>query len=961
MAGVRVPSPWYLSPPIPDSSYQLPHPMSHYGRCDFSEVVAGLEDFFVDCITLADSASPEIDFASYGSHFLFHAGADRQSDIGFPETCSDLFSGYIKFGGEVWVDDSTHAVRDGLMMPETNVQDNRATALNALLAHEFGHQLGLVDLYSTENFFSQVGDFALMDNNGFGTGIEFSFESSTGDTLAWPIGKVFGAVPLYPCAWSRAFLGLDEVRDFRSDTTGVEIVAAALTDDPGLKIARLPISETEYFLAEIRLVDVDQRTPYIRADAVTSVFQGMNNANWEYTNEYDYLMPGEGGMLIYHVDEEVAALDYDGDGQNNFLDNDLQWFRDERKFLSLVEASGVVHFGGYYRAGYGSQDDFFRDDQWNSFTPNTNPSTVGNSGSNSHISMTNIERVTDTTKLPDDRRMRFDLEVDRRVEGFPVRSGAPLIGLAPVADDLDGDGTDELIVAANDMLSVMTTSGDDFIRTISDCTGCPVHYDTVVTSVNRGIDINPAATYVVPLYARTPAPITAGPVTGDLDAAAPGKLVAVGHQHETLPGFSTVAVYEPVDDNDDAEADVAFALLSRGVPIALSFGDSTLYALPEADTSRVFRWRLPGAIPQEFRLDFGDLLHGQCRIDDYLVVMSSDTLSGQNDSAWLMFVADSVYSFGLEGIYAWGPIVVDVDLDGTPEVVAFTPEGDGVFVSIDTVGGIPAFSILNRDSTGYLVTTNPIAGDVDLDGRPDIIAGGLNQLLAFNSDFIIKTGFPREIDDRYPLAHAIAAPIMSDIEAGGMPELIFPTTAGNFYSYGDDTSYGFPLSSGAQHWLFSNSSAAVFNDSTGGKLGYLGGDGWFYAWEVDADAQTDFWPMNGADPAGTFAFDMDRLPAVAAASTTFDESRYYNYPNPTRDGVTRIRYFLGAEASSVRLNIYDLSGVEVARLEGTTVGGADNEVVWDCGDVIPGVYRCVIEVDYSGTTETAFTDIAVLR
>jgi len=951
VSGGQIHLSWDIYPPYRDSTYQLPHPMNHYGRCDFSQVVEGLEDYFVDCIRLADTTNPEIDFSQYSAFFLFHAGSDRQSDIGFPETCSDLFSGYIRFAGEVPVDNSTHFIRDALMMPETNVQDNRATALNAVMAHEFGHQLGLVDLYNTENFITQLGDFALMDNNGFGTGIDFG----------WPVGKVFGAIPLYPCAWSRAFLGIDEVVDFRADTAGVLMIATALTQDPGLKVARIPITETEYYLAEVRLDEVDNHTTYVLADSVTSVIQGPVDSTRAFTGEYDFLMPGS-GMLIYHVDEEVAALDHDGDGQNNFDDNDLQWFRDERKFIRLVEAGGIVHFGGYYRAGYGSQEDFFRDDQKQSFTPNTNPATFDNSGNNSHIYLENIGRAeSDSTGLRDDRFMYFDLAIDRKVDGFPIRAGIPQLGLAPIADDLDGDGTVEIITAAGRLLSVVTSTGDDFIRTISGCGACPLYYDTAITSVNRGIDVNPAATYPVPLYAQTPGIITAGPVTGRMASSDTVKLVAVGYPHPMLPDIGAVALYEPADGNGDATADLVITLLIKGLPIAFSFGDSVLYALTVTDTSRVYRWRLPSVVSDDFLLTDGALVHGHCRIDDDLVVLASDTLTGQDDSSWVHFISDDVYSFGLKGLYVWGPISVDLDLDGRSEVVAFTPEGDGVYLTIDTTGGSPTFSILAQRSTDHIVMTAPIVGDVDLDGRPDIIVAGRNELLAFNADLLLKTGFPREIDDRFPFADAIAAPVMADIQAGDVPELIFPTSVGNFYSYGSEASYGFPLTTGEQRRLYSNSSAVLFHDSTGGKLGYLGGDGWFYAWEVDVDTLTNFWPMNGGGPAATFAFDGDRLPAISAASTTFDDRRFYNYPNPVRDGSTRIRYYLGAEASSVQLNIYDLSGVEIAKLAGTTSAGIDNEVVWDCSGVTSGVYRCVIRVEYPGNTESSFTDIAVIR
>jgi len=250
---------WDIYPPGPDSVYQLPQVMSHYGRCDFSEVVEGLEYYFIDCVETMDRESPEIDFASYQSVFLFHAGSDRQNDIGFPETCNDLFTGFISFRDSVPVDNDSAAVHNGLMMPETAVQDNRATALNAVIAHEFGHQLGLVDMYDTRNFMSQLGDFALMDNNGFGTGIDFAFDA----------GRVFGAIPLYPCAWSRAYLGFVDVYDFRQGTDIVIGAAQMLSDS--IKVARIPISEKEYYLLENRLVEYDNVMTGVLQDSATNV------------------------------------------------------------------------------------------------------------------------------------------------------------------------------------------------------------------------------------------------------------------------------------------------------------------------------------------------------------------------------------------------------------------------------------------------------------------------------------------------------------------------------------------------------------------------------------------------------------------------------------------------------------------------------------------------------------------
>ncbi|MFQ6008303.1 MAG: T9SS type A sorting domain-containing protein, partial [Candidatus Zixiibacteriota bacterium] len=219
-----------------------------------------------------------------------------------------------------------------------------------------------------------------------------------------------------------------------------------------------------------------------------------------------------------------------------------------------------------------------------------------------------------------------------------------------------------------------------------------------------------------------------------------------------------------------------------------------------------------------------------------------------------------------------------------------------------------------------------------------------------------------------------AAPVVADIERGGQPEVVFPTFVVNVYSFGAELSYGFPLSGGEQvrgsdstGWFggyFGAGSPVIFSDSTGGKLGYLGADGWFYAWDVDTDTLTNYWPMGGHDPAGTFAFEQSQLSEPRQYADAFLEEMFYNYPNPVVEGRTRLRYFLGRDAVRIAMKIYDLSGQQIDDLTDevsgkTSVG--DNEVDWDCHNVTPGVYRCVIEVDFGGHTETAFTDIAVIR
>jgi M6 family metalloprotease-like protein len=963
----RVNLQWETFPYGDTTTYELPHQMSTYGACSNlgSDIIAGLEQYFNDCIELADTAHridplkyPDIDWSQYDAVFLFHAGSDRQNDIGFPTTCSDLFTGFIKIGIPVKVDNGTFEVGTALMMPETSSQDNRAVALNAVMAHEFGHQLGLVDLYSTQNFMSQLGDFALMDNNGFATGVDLGF----------PAGTVFGALPLMPMAWSRAFLGFNAVEDFR-EGTDIRLVSAALQSS-GLKIARMPISEKEYFLAEVRQADFRPNPAPtfeqpIRLDSTSNVFLGpveVTDTGLAFTGEYDALIPGD-GMAIYRIDEGVAALPAFGGGaspqfpddvQNRFEANQLQWDPD-RRFVTLMEADGLVNFGGFYRAGFGDPEDLFRDDRANSFTPHTNPPAVDNSGNNSRVFVTNIGRdfITDPfgQRVYLDSVMFMDVETDKRATGFPVRCTFPRFPHNPIAADIDRDGTAEIIAVSANKLFAFTTTGENFLHKVTACAPCTTFYDTVGATVNAGI------AYPVPLYQDFQSDIFSGPVVGDFGDANADLLVVVGDSLQ--PTLGRVYFFAPTDDDGDGYADELWNRPTVGIPVALSFG-ARLYVLTlNVLTSQGAVYRMTefmGTFDPPVPLPTSDtLLHGIARLGDSLVVMAGDDIS----SRLHVIVDDAVtpFSYDMGAVYQYGPIVVDVDRDGTDDVAAFSDSGRAILVSVDFSGVEPAFSTLARAETDFEFLTNPVAADVNTDGYPDVLVGGRNAVYAFNKDLFLLTGYPLEVNDRFPDDELVATPVVAGIASGNPPEIIFPTLVGNVYSLGPEPTFGFPVSGGE----LGSGSPVVYKDSTGGYVGYLGADGWFYSWETGYDDNLAFWPMGGANAAATFAFNPSRLIAPGSLTQEFDEERFYNYPNPVLDGETTFRYYLGEAPDRVTLTVYTLSGEQVAAMEGTRNPASDNEVRWPCGEVTPGVYRCIIEVDYAGDTRKTFTDVAIIR
>ncbi len=973
---------WDVYPSGKDSIYQLPNDMSFYGACadelDFDSIIAGLERYFVDCIRLADSTTPEIEFGNYESIMLFHAGTDQQNNIGFPPTCNDMFTGFIRFGSQIEAEDGTvfengvpvdggvDTIRTALLVPEAISQDNRATAMNAVLAHEFGHQLGLVDLYRTGSFRTQLGDFALMDNNGFGTGIDFGF----------PVGSVFGINPLFPCAWSRAYLGFEEVVDFRQGSD-IRLVAAEIVSD-GIKIARVPISDDEYYLIENRVMDTDNLPTFILADPATSVILGPSNANRELTGEYDHLMPGS-GVLIYHVDESVARMDFNGNGINNFYENQLQLDADKR-FIRIVEADGLVGFGGFYNAGFGGEDDMYREDRNNSLTPNTNPPSIDNTGNNTHIRITEIRRdsaMIDFAFQPLDTVVKFNVETDGMVNNFPIRcgyrffagvlndnNGQPVVSyfnpLSVIADDLDRDGSPEIITASNEMVLAFSTAGETFINTITTCDPCPTYTDASFSRFDSehfitGDDHYRSSENEVPLYFQTPGFITTGPVTGDFGELDSTKLVAVGILLDIDSGAVIVNALQ--DNNDDAQADNFISFVTFGWPQEISFGE-ILYVVTNSGLLYVKKG-FDDSEPVSYDLQTDSIL-GTCRIGEDLIILAG-TVGNSN-----LYYYDSdtdvlTDEFALNDVFDLGPILVDVDRDEIFEVVAASKEGKLIYVEVDESMTDPdqIFSIKQTDETGFDFTIRPMATDVDFDSYPDIVVGGIGNLYAFDLRMNLISNYPIQIDDRYPEDPVIASPVAADLQSRGVAQIIFPTEIGNVYSFGNKATFGFPLSGGER----SNSPAVIVDASDGAKLGYIGDDGWFYLWDFwagELNTMTGAWLMNGADASGSFAIDMTKLTTPGLSTNLLPEESYYCYPNPVTIGATTIRYTLNQIADDVSLSIYNLAGEEISQFDGSTFVGV-NEQIWECNNISPGVYRCVIEADFNGQIEKAFTDIAVIR
>ncbi|MCK5381963.1 MAG: immune inhibitor A, partial [Candidatus Latescibacteria bacterium] len=223
------------------------------------------------------------------------------------------------------------------------------------MAHEFGHTLGLVDLYDTKyegpnDDSAGIGNWGLM-----GRGV-----------LGWH-GDVDPDGPVPFSAWSRLWLGwIGELVEVKEDMQGVRLEDVAL----GGKVVRIQISKYEYFILVNR-----QPTG----------------------NYYDRELP-KGGLLIWHIGpganwwEENKRADlecpdglYRDRGYPNGVDPDPVFGKDNLDFWAHDAAYRAAHNGNL-----GDATDVFDGVRFTAFGPDTNPASTSKAGNPTGIYVRNI-------------------------------------------------------------------------------------------------------------------------------------------------------------------------------------------------------------------------------------------------------------------------------------------------------------------------------------------------------------------------------------------------------------------------------------------------------------------------------------------------------------------------------------------------------------------------------------------
>jgi MYXO-CTERM domain-containing protein len=520
-------------------------------------------------------------------------------------------------------------------------------------------------------------------------------------------------------------------------------------------------------------------------------------------------------------------------------------------------------------------------------------------------------RVEDESGRVGESRKSFTLKHDPdAVDGFPLFMGTSMEG-SPNLVDLDGDGVAEIVVGDTaGWVHALRSDG-------SELSGWPVS-GTLLAEVDPD---DPANHLGAPAYAvispERYGSFVGGVAVGDVDGDGVPEVVAAdlrGVVHvwsadgQLLPGFPVrQATVAPADQTESNVVDEGF--LSSPALGDLD-GDGDLEIVLGGMDQNVYAWQHDGSLAAGWPVtpiypgfeDVGSRIISSPALADLdqdgrvdVAIGTNETLNGTygatyaisglglDDPRGAILPGWPVELFGAytqalpyvgEGVPG-SPAIADMDGDGDLEVATHTIAGNVRAYHHD--GSLyrehyGSFSDFGEGSDVWDATIFPFInsssfGDLDGDGAPDLVTGGIGAgiALSFNydgeywrydhgvlawsgADGTMIEGFPRTIEDMQFFMN----PAVADIDGDGAMEVI-SGSAGHVVHAWDATGAqpdGWPKLTG--HWILG--SPAVGDIDGDGLLEVVATtrEGWIFAWDTPSRADGPVgWQGWGHDPANT--------------------------------------------------------------------------------------------------------------
>ncbi len=983
--------------PVGDTDcYKLSDLADYAPGADANWTVEMLETLVRDIIELTDEQTAldySVSLADYDdddplTYVIFvHAGADWQSDINM-DSPNDIPTFFVALGEPVALTSTDHETGEtGLLsecsiIPETTSQDGWLGSIAGALYHEFGHALGLPDVYDTTTGLPAVGFWDLMDTGPNLIANVGLYHPTIPDSIE--VYSVAGLLPPSLSAWCRWYLGWLETGTLGGAETEVHLPAVQVRRNTytswygGSALDGTPydfnrdypqaliggVSPREFFLLENRWVpESSDELPdatgvgFVR-DHDTGVFLYMGGdlfdpdgpgplpAAWRNTGMYDFFLP-DGGLLVWHVnqdriDQGLAENTINGDGDG----------------LRLLEADGIQDVGVYeaYVLGFfGTELDPFHAGTTAALPQEGRPGTRAYDYSWTGLDLRDISA--------NDATMTFDALVSPLAASPPVQ--VPSAGSAPRLLESEsvtpwrlsgvepGIRTEVLVYASQPVADTEGESDPAYLFLVDQAGGALAN---PVPDTPEGA--------VRPL----PAPLAGPPVVATFAGTGRDHLVygtrdgGVGAFLDMLVAGVLVPSWGPVAVGDTLAfaptvasiADGSLRLLCCLTPGRLQLVDETgslvgaVFDLSAVAATDVGRFASP---PHTVRQPYG--------IDRYLVV---------TETHWFLVSPETESGEPLD----WGTLAVKPDGQGRLRTALWEQNTESRLIVFGTEGAeyLRFQSHLPVESgawapqfTGELVG-EPAVADLDGDGRHDLIMLTATHLHAAAVNGAPLAGYPLELLGQFPLAtdtHLDGGVVVFDATGDGRNELYVTTDGGHLLGF-DAT--GRLLGRLPLLWGDRGRSSLLVGDTTDdGRVLWLADTGGrpaqgsgptaaggrvvgFLPPTAGRASGTSEWlgPRGGRHRSGTTGIPAD----LGALSTLVAERDHcFVYPNPARGDAATFRYF-SPQAGEARLVIYNVEGEEVARLSHHGEGETVEEIHWSLAGLASGVYLCRLEAPAAG-------------
>lgn len=879
-------------------------------------------------------AENQISFSTAGfdpartAFVIFHAGVGRDVELTnttldrTPEDLPSLFFGSETLGRllpDMNVSFNGLRVDHSLILPRTEsrrgvdfITDEPflvEISTNGMLAASFFNYLGVPDLFDTESGQSAIGPFGLMD----------------------PLG-IFAYAGLFapaPSAWTRYYLGwVEPIEVMGPDSTRITLYSTTSTRNGD--VARVWISESEYFLVENRQRDVDGDGVRITSvkDGVIEEYVFQNGTQGFISqdvsafpggvvvavDDYDWAMPGgldeegvvrNGGILIWHVDEQTIRQTL---SENRVNANP------GRRGVDLEEADSAEDLGFPSEnpfapaADLGSPFDYWFEGNpvrvvnqvgqeialyQNRFGPDTYPNSNTASGGLSFVELADFspsgnEMAFTYRRVSDPSRTPIDLPFADALQDAVVAGGVPA-----TASMWDQSG--HFVVSAEYepgdwLVSVGGPAGT--VATFETLSPASLFDDRLVWVEQEGenlifVQFDPKSGTTD----RTTIPRSAG-------ARVVGAVVSSGESASILAEVDGSATVLVLSDGAVSEVDVSII----GSPIGLVGIDSE-------STGRM------------------TVAYGR-----------SGAIVPGTDEYWVYSIgADERVGRPVGGVDQGGYLGV-VPLPDRETLLLLGPDGTHDEIPVRTPGLAQ-------------VALAEVTGDENL----EVLVAGDSLMYAFERSGAVAAGFPVRLRGR-----AAEAPVVA--VSGDVPLVLVPLTSGIVDAYLRDAGGQFRRANGFSMSIGAEPASIMLEEGTDAgttRVFALSRSGRVHGWTQPLTGSLWAGPFGDATHSSFASVQLRDEPPSATRLLVSGET--YNWPNPIRDGRTFIRC-VASEDSRIEITIIDGAGGLVDELTMESVkAGIPSEIAWETNASSGLYFARVRAVSTSGREDTRVVKMAVIR